>query len=299
MATLSGTVRDANDNLAERLVRVYRRSTGALVAQTVSNATTGAWSVTVDANVEHFAVAHDATANPNLSYLKLSFNGVGSVGSTPASDDLGVPFLVAGTGSPVISTTEIVSGFGNSLYFNGAHGFYANVSAGSNLTIGTQDFAVRMKLRRLSGGQASPWAFDTRGSGSTSNNYFGLYFSASNTLSFWSAGSSRASGTVELGTTYDVEVSRVSGVSRFFIGGVKQESDYTDTTNYAGYAARPILCSSGYSAGTGTPCAHIDDFEMYVGIGLHTADFTPSTTQHLAGPTGGNNAIVYDKLIGV
>lgn len=47
MATLSGVVRDVNGNEAERFVRVSERSTGALLGQTLSSASTGAWSVTV------------------------------------------------------------------------------------------------------------------------------------------------------------------------------------------------------------------------------------------------------------
>lgn len=61
--TISGTVTDATGAFAAKTVHAFRRDTGALVGSTVSNATTGAYSV--DAEVgEHFIVAYDSTANP-------------------------------------------------------------------------------------------------------------------------------------------------------------------------------------------------------------------------------------------
>ncbi len=46
MPTVSGTIIDANAQPVVRTVRVYRRDTGALLGETVSNITTGAWSLT-------------------------------------------------------------------------------------------------------------------------------------------------------------------------------------------------------------------------------------------------------------
>jgi hypothetical protein len=46
VATVSGTIIDANAQPVVRTVRVYRRDTGALLGETVSNITTGAWSLT-------------------------------------------------------------------------------------------------------------------------------------------------------------------------------------------------------------------------------------------------------------
>lgn len=45
MATVSGTILDVNGAGVERTVRVYRRDTGALLTETTSSASTGAYSV--------------------------------------------------------------------------------------------------------------------------------------------------------------------------------------------------------------------------------------------------------------
>ncbi|MBK8359601.1 MAG: LamG domain-containing protein [Comamonadaceae bacterium] len=65
----SGTTKDSSGTLASRLVRVYRRDTGVLVGSSLSNGTTGEWSVTAADSgtttpMKHFAICFDATADP-------------------------------------------------------------------------------------------------------------------------------------------------------------------------------------------------------------------------------------------
>lgn len=66
--TLSGVVTQELVNVA-RVVRLYRRSDGQLVASTTSNATTGAFSFTgLPAGVEYYVVYLDDEANlPNFN----------------------------------------------------------------------------------------------------------------------------------------------------------------------------------------------------------------------------------------
>lgn len=66
---VSGTTKGSSGSLASRLVRVYRRDTGALVGSSLSNGTTGEWSVTAadsgtTSPIKHFAIMFDATADP-------------------------------------------------------------------------------------------------------------------------------------------------------------------------------------------------------------------------------------------
>ena len=67
--SVSGTTKDSSGNFASRLVRVYRRDTGALVGSVLSNGTTGAYKVTAANSgtttpLKHVVVCHDATADP-------------------------------------------------------------------------------------------------------------------------------------------------------------------------------------------------------------------------------------------
>lgn len=46
MATVSGTVKDTNATGVARIIRVYRRDTGALLGETTSSAVDGTWAFT-------------------------------------------------------------------------------------------------------------------------------------------------------------------------------------------------------------------------------------------------------------
>ncbi len=66
---IAGTTRDASSTPVSRLVRVYRRDTGALVGSVVSNGTTGFYKITAQNSgtgtpLTHFALCFDATADP-------------------------------------------------------------------------------------------------------------------------------------------------------------------------------------------------------------------------------------------
>lgn len=59
MSTISGTITDTNGNGVARTVRVYRRDTGALMGEAVSDGTTGAYSITTSHAGEHSVVMLD------------------------------------------------------------------------------------------------------------------------------------------------------------------------------------------------------------------------------------------------
>lgn len=66
---VSGTTKDSSNAFASRLVRVYRRDTGALVGSVISNATTGVYKVIAQNSgtttpLKHFVLCFDATADP-------------------------------------------------------------------------------------------------------------------------------------------------------------------------------------------------------------------------------------------
>lgn len=61
---ISGVVRDSTNALAQRLVRAFKRSDASFLGYAISNATTGAYSISVATDEECFVVAHDVTATP-------------------------------------------------------------------------------------------------------------------------------------------------------------------------------------------------------------------------------------------
>ena len=70
--SISGTVRDGDGNFVARTVRVYLRSSGELVGETTSDASTGAFSIDVGASAQHYAICLD----DDLSENALIFDGV-------------------------------------------------------------------------------------------------------------------------------------------------------------------------------------------------------------------------------
>lgn len=72
MVQVAGTTRDSSNALASRKVYAYRRSDGALAGSAISNATTGAYSITALDNTTHFAVCLDNdTPDENALILDL------------------------------------------------------------------------------------------------------------------------------------------------------------------------------------------------------------------------------------
>ena len=59
---LAGTTRDASGALAQKLVRAYRQDTGLMVAQVVSDAGTGAFSLDVNGDYVYYLTEHDSTS---------------------------------------------------------------------------------------------------------------------------------------------------------------------------------------------------------------------------------------------
>jgi hypothetical protein len=80
-------------------------------------------------------------------------------------------------------------------------------------------------------------------------------------------------------------LSRNSGVTRLFVNGVQQGSNYSDTINYANPASRPTIMQSGYAA-NGYLNGYVSDFQVLNGTGyssvtVPTAPLTAITNTSL------------------
>lgn len=80
---ISGVV-GSPGNYVERVVRAYRRDTGAFVGQAQSNPTTGAYSIDAQHNGECFAIVHDSASISSGAPVGGSFNAVIYDRITPA-----------------------------------------------------------------------------------------------------------------------------------------------------------------------------------------------------------------------
>ena len=293
MPTLSGIVKDSTGAFAQRLVRAYRRDTGAFVGQATSNPTTGAYSIATDYSGEHFVMMHDGTATEGDPYwdsvvLACHFNGTN--GSTAFVDEKG--HTLTPTGNSQISTTQ--SKFnGSAVYFDGA-GDYITIPSGDFAFPG--DFTVEAFVRResaasyfsilegRSGANATPYVFGLRSVGGTFRPDFfnGTVYSGTST-------------SVPLSTWCHVAFCRQGTTLRMFVDGVADAVTPTvsgtltpsGTLLYIGAIVDPTY-ANGY----------INDL-IITKAARYTANFTPPSSAFLGAAVvsgGTQNILAFDRV---
>lgn len=292
MATISGTVKDEAGNFAARMVRAYRRSDGALAGQIVSNATTGAYSITTLDGTEHFAIVHDGVVTAGDPYWN-------NVVLAMHMDDAGLTDVkghaLTLNGGVTRSSAQSMFG-GYSAYFDGVDDYIALPEA--DLAFGTGDFTIEFFIY-VDGSVNARSIFDFRPDGKNGA-YPTLSTSATNTLTFWHSATSRIVGThVIANAWHHVELSRASGVTKLFVDGAQDGSSYTDATTYGCGASRPRIGSGGYSTPESPFKGHIEDLRITKGVARHTANFTPPAAAFPHGLSIGaptTNALIFDNI---
>ena len=232
--SISGTVQDSTSAFASRLVRVYRRDTGSLVGEVVSNESTGTYKV-IAANSgtttprKHFAVCHDPSAISLYRVLGLHCDGTN--GSTTFTDVCGK--TVTANGNAQISTAQYpaLTGKTSSGYFDGT-GDYLSIPDSADWAFGSGDFTLRAHIR-LAGyatnnageyqssivsqdiSTSRAFAFNVTGTSSSFTTLHFIGFSDNSTYTVVSGSYSFA-----LNTWYLVEVCRVGNYVYLFVDGV-------------------------------------------------------------------------------
>jgi hypothetical protein len=189
----------------------------------------------------------------------------------------------AGTGTdPTLVSTSFVtaaSTFQTTVgYVNGAANSRINVTSNAGYDFGTGDFTIETWVKFPSiPGSKNFWDFRSGGT------------SVSPNVAIWSDGSIRyfgqaSSGVGITGTAgrcsdagwHHIAISKISSVTKMFIDGTQEGSNYTDTYNYT---------SNGFAIGNGNNQAGIGDSgcACYVagtritkGVGRYSTTFTPS-----------------------
>lgn len=295
MATISGTVKDEAGNFAARMVRAYRRSDGALAGQIVSNATTGAYSITTLDGTEHFAIVHDGVVtagDPYWNNVVLAMH-MDDVGLTDAKGH-----AVTLNGNVARSAAQSKFG-GYSAYFDGAGDFLYPVNSGPDFAFGTGDFTVEMWVYLPSLGVARV-LYDGRPT-STNGPYVLTYVSETNTIGFLVRSVTRITGTTALAamTWYHVALCRSGTSTKLFLNGVQEGATYSDGNNYLGAANRPFIGIDGYNSSSSAMLGYIDDLRITKGVARYTANFTPPAAAFPHGLSIGaptTNALIFDNI---
>ncbi len=284
---VSGTTKDSSGTLASRLVRVYRRDTGAYVGASVADATSGEW-VVVAANsgtttpVKHFAVAHDAPGNP--------FNGTFlfalRMDDTSLSDETGRTVTIAGDATR--SSTQSKFG-GYSAYFDGT-GDYLSIPAAS--AIGTGDFTFEAWIYVTTPGSVFIIC-DNRTSDNDANG-FGFYVRSTSKLTFITDGTAYEGTTTVTGTTWHhVSLCRSGTSVRAFLDG-NLESTTTKSNNFS---RTTWILGHQWSASGTLSSGYIDDAFCLSGAAARTESFTPPSGKFAyILPSATENAQIYDGI---
>lgn len=310
MPTLSGVVTGANGGPARRTVRVYLRSTGALVSEVASDAATGAWSATVSNTAEHFAVFHDGTAgDPSWTSVIALLHMNGANNATTFTDEKGHAFTAVGNAK--VSTAQSKFG-GSSLLLDGA-GDYLSSPSHADWALGSGNFTIEAFVRLAgyatnNGGQykSAIVAKDVNANRSfgffvtgTSSSFTSLDFVG---FSDNSTGYTAVSGsyTFNLNTWYHVAAVRSGNLVYLFVDGVLLNAGGTafsrtiqTTTNALLVGASEFDATYKYYLN-----GNIDELRITKGVARYTANFTPPAEEYPAALTGGAlNAIVFDRLV--
>lgn len=288
MATISGTVKDEAGNFAARMVRAYRRSDGALAGQIVSNATTGAYSITTLDGTEHFAIVHDGVVTAGDPYWN-------NVVLAMHMDDAGLTDVKghAVTLNGNASRSAAQSKFGGySAYLDGT-GDYITVPSGSDFAFGTGDFTVEFWFMQTVAG--NPFLIDCRPTSSTNGAYVTTYINEGTVVFFTNAAARITSSAITTGAWYHVAVCRSGTSTRLFLNGTQTGSTYTDPTNYIASPVNIGASGNGLFPLTG----YFDDIRITKGVARYTANFTPPAAAFphgfsIGAPT--TNALIFDNI---
>lgn len=304
MATISGTVKDDAGNFAARMVRAYRRSDGALAGQIVSNATTGAYSITTLDGTEHFAIVHDGVVTAGDPYWN-------NVVLAMHMDDVGLTDLkghaVTLAGNAARSATQSKFG-GYSAVFDGTGDYLTTpyVAADFNwwtgsFTLECWVFASSFSTWQLSDG-TNLHAKLIGNSGTASNTTywsFGPLASGAVLFRYWNGSATNAvtsTATVVSGQWNHIAVVFDGSKINIYVNGVGLATPVSVSGTPQASTSVPLalgVINSQYLAG------YVDDLRITKGVARYTANFTPPAAAFPHGLSIGaptTNALIFDNI---
>ena len=214
--------------------------TTVLASGTVDNVD-GDW-INLTGRVQGFLIPDDRT--PKTVTLH------GNAKLSTAEKKFGTASLVLdGTGDYVSHTSITDFGFGTGDFT--IEGWFYKTAALSQILVDTRTTATENSIMVQSNGGGNLRLFV--------NGAFVLTSSNNHTLNTWN----------------HLAISRVSGVTRFFINGVVSTNTYVDATDYG--TTKPLVLGASF-VGLTSFSGYIDDFKISKGVGRYTTTFTALTS---------------------
>lgn len=297
MPAVSGVTKDVAGAFAQKLVRVYRYDTGAFVGAALSNATTGAWSVTTADTSAHFALMHDAIGDPlyhrTAIDLPLTSNLVDSRGHT---------FTAAG-GAAISALQSKFSGM-SSILLDGSGDYLSCTS--TDFDPGANDFTMEgyVRLANMSAGRGMLGKSYTYNSGlcyeveiSAGGQVTGRASTNGSTIT----NASTAAGVITLNNWHHIAFERYAGFLKVYIDGAASGSPVAFSGAVFANTQPLLIGAISYAGVPDTFCnGNMNAIRFTLSEARYKGNFTPSATPYLAGPAAGTeNELVLGKLIPV
>ena len=303
MPAISGIAKDASGTPCEALISAFRFDTKELVGQAVSNASTGAYSITTADTSLHIVIrqiASIAATNPNWNSTKVLVPFTGPTLKEAKGRGL--------TSSGVTLDDAVADPYGGTEKY----GLFAGagkveIDNAGGILIPSGDFTARFKFRPTASSRMGLMAFGA-------DFYFGMdyHYNGTRNINMWassngsswdilqsdSGGANNGIGSISLTLNdwNDVEFTRVGSVWRSFVNGTKDREVTASGSLYAG--SQPLRIGAwGNGAFFTSGC--IADLELHT-ASPHTASFTPPSSRPLpavaitGAPT--ENAQIYDYV---
>lgn len=198
----------------------------------------------------------------------------GTDGSTSIVDETGKTWTASGTAQLDTAWSK----FGpSSLLLPTGTGNYIECTH-ADLAFGTADFCIELWLRFSNLGNVTLMDNRFGGEGAASQVIYDSDGSAIVLLTGYAAGANRFNtSSLSTSTTYHLAWCRASGVSRYFLDGTQQGSNYTDSNNYTSTKLRFGQNSTNNAAGFD---GWIDELRILngAGAGIYTSNFTPPSS---------------------
>lgn len=273
MTTISGTIYDDSGNpTAGRVVRVYRRDTGAFIGGSLSGD------------------SESVPGDPLFGGVAFLLLGDGDNLSTDIFDSSASPKTVTISGNTALTTEQSKFG-GSAIRFDGS-GDYLSASHAS-FAPGTGDFTAELWVNLTRTSSAYDYIFQLADSGSNSgimlrwtDSGFGLVFQASINDSARVTGPNRSQSA---GAWRHIAFTRQSGTCRLFWDGVLLGAS-TNTANVTGQNLRVGAALDG----SGNFQGDIDSVRYTVGVARYTTNFTAPS---MAFPSGTPGSAIGQYLI--
>ena len=188
--------------------------------------------------------------------------------------------VTVGTATTVLNSGVIKYGSG-SFKFNGTtdYAYAASTVANPVFAFGTGDFTIECWVYLVGYSTNTSPIYDGRAVGQASFSTVPcLMLNSSGAIQYATAGSGAVitGSTLLTSTWYHVAVARASGITRLFLNGQHQGSNYSDSQAYISNVNRPTFgtdanapLTSGYSLN-----GYIDDLRVTRGYARYTTGFT-------------------------